>query len=407
MKLHEYQSKARFAAFGIPTPPGQTATTPAEVYEIALHFGGPVAIKSQVLAGSRGRAGGIRIATTADEARQHATEIMNAPIQGLVTRQLLIEPVINIRQEIYLGITNDRIAARPVLIASAAGGIDIDHVANRDPAAIMREYIDPILGLRAYQITHIASDINLPRHLWRPFRLITRALYACYLQSDASLAEINPLAITEDEEFIAVDGKLIIDDNALYRHPDLAALRDVEAEHQAETLARKARLSYIRLDGQIGCLVNGAGLGMTVMDMINDYGSEEIGPANFLDIGGGADASRVSAALHIVLADPDVRSVLVNIFGGMTRCDEVAAGLIQIWRELKPDLPFIIRFEGTNAYEGWQLIEEANLPNIHRASSLTQLVRLAVEAAQATKEARHGNSHQPGPASSCAGHDRS
>ncbi len=391
MKLHEYQSKAHFASFGIPIPTGQIATTPAEVYDIALRLGGPVAIKSQVLAGSRGRAGGIRITHTPDEARHHATEIMNAPIQGLVTRRLLIEPVIRIKQEIYLSITNDRVAARPVLIASAAGGIDIDQVAAQAPEAIMREYIDPILGLRAYQITHIASDINLPRHLWRPFSLITRALYQCYMQSDATLAEINPLAITEDDEFLAIDGKLIIDDNALYRHPNLAAMRDLESEPEAERLARQAHLSYIKLDGQIGCLVNGAGLGMTIMDMIHDYGSGTITPANFLDIGGGAEAHRVSTALRIVLSDLNVRSVLINIFGGMTRCDEVASGLIQTCYDQHLSLPIIVRFKGTNAAQGWQLLEDAQLPNIRRAANLTELVQSAVQSAQTPKETTNGD----------------
>ncbi|MCA9906083.1 MAG: ADP-forming succinate--CoA ligase subunit beta, partial [Anaerolineae bacterium] len=306
MNLHEYQSKQRFGKFGVPIPHGKVATAPQEVYEIARELGGPVVVKSQVLVGGRGKAGGIKLAQNAEEAQQLAETILGMQIKGLTVRKVLVDPASKFVKEIYLGIVNDRAAGKPVMMASSEGGVEIEEVARTNPTAIIREQIDPFLGLRDYQARNLASGINLPREHWRAFVKIAQSLYACYLDSDAVLAEINPLVITADQQLLALDGKMSIDDNALFRHTDLAEMRDTDAEPEAETQARAADISYVKLDGQIGCMVNGAGLAMTTMDMTKLFGGEEIGPANFLDIGGGAQADKVAAALRIILSDPNV-----------------------------------------------------------------------------------------------------
>lgn len=382
MNLHEYQSKARFAQFGIPVPKGQVAATPDEVYAIAQELGGPVVVKSQVLVGGRGKAGGIKLAKTPEEARDKAHEILGMKIKGLTVHKVLVDPASNIVQEIYLGITNDRAAGKPVLMASSEGGVEIEIVAHENPDAIIREHIDPLIGLRGYQITNVASSINLPSEHWRAFNKIALGLYKCYVESDAVLAEINPLVITGEGQLMALDGKMVIDDSALPRQKELEAMRDISAEPAEETQAREANISYVKLNGQIGCMVNGAGLAMTTMDMTKLYGGEAYGPANFLDIGGGARADKVAAALRIILADPNVKSVLFNIFGGITRGDEVARGIIQAYHEIMPTVPMVIRLNGTNAEEGMQIINEANIPNLISASTLTEAAQKAVEAAK-------------------------
>lgn len=382
MNLQEYQSKLRFADFGVPIPRGKVATTADEAMEIAKEIGGPVVVKSQVLVGGRGKAGGIKLAKTPEEAKGLASQILGMDIKGHTVLKVLIDPAANIEKEIYLGITNDRGSGKPVMMASSEGGVEIEEVARTNPDAIIREYIDPLLGLRAYQVTNVASGINLPREHWRAFSKIAQGLYNCYIQSDAELAEINPLVITAENELLAVDGKMVIDDNSLYRHKDLAEMRDTSAEPEAETRAREAGISYVKLGGQIGCMVNGAGLAMTTMDMTKLYGGDEVGPANFLDIGGGAKADKVAAALRIILSDPNVKSVLFNIFGGITRCDEVAKGVIEAYNEVKPDVPMVIRLQGTNAKEGREIIDEANIPNLASAATLTDAAKQAVEAAK-------------------------
>ncbi len=386
MNLHEYQSKFRFEEFGIPIPHGSVATTPLEARQIAEEIGGPVVVKAQVLTGGRGKAGGVRLAKTPPEAEQCAQAILGLNIRGHIVRRVLVDPASNIRQEIYLGITNDRAARKPVIMCSAEGGMDIEEVNRVKPEAIIREWIDPLLGLRDYQVNNIAGGIVLPRSLWRQFGKIAQGLYRCYLESDATLCEINPLIITQEGQLLAVDGKMSIDDNALFRHPDLAALRDTSAEPPEETRAREADLSYVKLDGQIGCMVNGAGLAMATMDMTALYGQADgIGPANFLDIGGGADAEKVAAALRIILADPKVKAVLLNIFGGITRADEVAKGVIEAFSGIQTDIPKIVRLVGTNEEEGRRLLQEADIPNMITAATLSEAAQKAVAA---VKEAR-------------------
>jgi len=381
VNLHEYQSKRRFEEFGIPIPHGKLATTPLEARLIAEGLGGAVVVKAQVLTGGRGKAGGVRLARTPQEAEAFAGEILGMSIRGHTVRKVLIDPASAIKQEIYLGITNDRLARMPVIMGSAEGGMDIEQVNRVKPEAIIREHIDPLLGLRGYQINALAAGIELPYDLWRQFQRIAQGLYRCYSASDATLCEINPLVITQDGDLLALDGKMSIDDNSLFRHPDLAALRDTEAEPPEETKAREAGLNYVKLDGQIGCLVNGAGLAMATMDMTSIYGEADgIGPANFLDIGGGADAEAVAAALRIILADPNVKAILLNIFGGITRADEVARGVIQAFSEFQTPIPKVVRLVGTNEELGRQLLEEANIPNMITATTLSEAAQKAVAA---------------------------
>lgn len=377
MKLHEYQSKLIFAKHGIPIPKGKVAATASEARDIANELGGHVVVKSQVLVGGRGKAGGIKLARSAGEAEDLATKILAMTIKGLPVRKVLVDEAADIKKEIYFGLTNDRASHRPVMIASAAGGIDIEEVARTDPDKIIREYVDPMLGLRDYQIRNIALAIELPREYWRMFEQIAQGLYQVYKNTDATLAEINPLVITGDKRLVALDGKIVLDDNALYRHSDLAEMRDLDEESSQETEARKYGLSYVKLDGEIGCMVNGAGLAMGTMDIVQLFGGS---PANFLDIGGGAQADKVSAALRIILSDPKVKTVLINIFGGITRCDEVAHGIIAALETLHKRVPFVVRLVGTNEEEGRRILADANMIT---ATSLADAAHKAVAAAAA------------------------
>jgi succinyl-CoA synthetase beta subunit len=376
MKLHEYQSKQIFAKYGIPIPKGRVAVTGEEAKQIAKELGDRVVIKSQVLVGGRGKAGGIRLAKNPEEAEELATQVLAMEIKGLPVRKVLVDEAADIESEIYLGITNDRAARKPVIMASAAGGVDIEEVARQTPEKITKVHIDPLLGLRDYQARDLAAGIDLPRELWKEFVAISRGLWQAYKECDATLAEINPLVITSEKRLLALDGKMVLDDNALFRHLDLAEMRDLDVEAEAEIEARKYGLSFIKLDGQIGCMVNGAGLAMATMDIIKLYGGE---PANFLDIGGGASSEKVAAALRILLQDPNVKAVLFNIFGGITRCDEVARGIVTALEEVKPKVPMVVRLVGTNAEEGRQILANAKMIT---AMTLSEAAQKAVAAAQ-------------------------
>jgi succinyl-CoA synthetase beta subunit len=358
MKLHEYQSKQIFARYGIPIPRGRVAATEDEAKQIAKELGSRVVIKSQVLVGGRGKAGGIRLAKTPDEAADLAGQILAMEIKGLPVRKVLVDEAAEIEAEIYLGITNDRGARKPVMMASLAGGVEIEEVARLTPEKIIKVHIDPLLGLRDYLSRDIAAGIDLPREHWRTFGLIARGLWQAYIECDATLAEINPLVITGDNKLLAVDGKMLIDDNALYRQQALSEMRDLDVEAPSEVEARRYGLSFIKLDGNIGCMVNGAGLAMTTMDLIKLFGGA---PANFLDIGGGASSEKVAAALRIILTDPNVKAVMYNIFGGITRGDEVARGILAALAEVKTNVPMVIRLVGTNAEEGRRMLADANM----------------------------------------------
>ena len=358
MKLHEYQSKQIFTRYGIPIPKGRVAATADEAKQIAKELGSRVVIKSQVLVGGRGKAGGIRLAKSPDEAAELAGQILAMEIKGLPVRKVLVDEAANIEIEIYLGITNDRAARRPVMMASSAGGVEIEEVARVSPEKIIRVHIDPLLGLRDYQARDIAAGIDLPREHWRLFGQIARALWQVFMDCDATLAEINPLVITGENQLLAVDGKMLIDDNALFRQPNLAEMRDLDVEAPSEIEARRYGLSFIKLDGNIGCMVNGAGLAMTTMDIIKLFGGS---PANFLDIGGGASSEKVAAAMRIILVDPNVKAVLMNVFGGITRGDEVARGILAALKEVNTKVPMVVRLVGTNAEEGRQILADAQM----------------------------------------------
>ena len=372
MKIHEFQTKPIFTHYGIPIPKGRVTNDPTEAGLIARELGGHVIVKAQVLVGGRGKAGGIRLALSAEEAESLAGSILKMEIKGLPVRQVLVDEAVVIAKEIYLGITNDRSGNNPVLIASSAGGVDIEEVARTQPDKICKVHIDPLLGLLDYQARNLAVGVDLPKDLWGDFIKIVRGLWQAYQDCDATLAEINPLVITGGNHLLALDGKMVLDDNALYRHPELARMRNLEEDAPAEIEARANGLTYIQLNGEIGCMVNGAGLAMAIMDIIHLYGGE---PANFLDIGGGASADKVAAALRIILSDDRVRVVLVNIFGGITRCDEVARGILQALAEIQPRIPMVVRLAGTNAAEGRRILADAHL---NTAETLVQAAQMAV-----------------------------
>jgi len=372
MRLHEYQSKQIFARFGIPIPKGRVTAAAEEAKAIAEELGRRVIIKSQVLVGGRGKAGGIRLAKTPDEASEVAAKILSMEIKGLPVRKVLVDEAADIEKEIYLGITNDRAERKSVMMASAAGGVDIEEVARVSPEKIVKIHINPLLGLKAYQARDIAAGIDLPRDYWKQFDRIANGLWQAYKSTDATLAEINPLVVTNDSHLLAVDGKMVIDDNALFRHPDLSEKRDLDIEAPSEIEARKYGLAFIKMDGEIGCMVNGAGLAMTTMDIINLYGGS---PANFLDIGGGAGEDKVAAALRIILSDSNVNTVLINIFGGITRGDEVARGVLAALQIVETEVPIVIRLVGTNAEEGRAILSDADMIT---ADSLAEAAKKAV-----------------------------
>jgi succinyl-CoA synthetase beta subunit len=376
LNLHEYQSKRIFAQYGIPIPNGEVASSPSEARDIAQRLGGPVVVKSQVLVGGRGKAGGIKLAPTPDDAETCADQILGMDIKGLTVKKVLVDQAAAIETEIYLGAVLDRARRRVVLMASSEGGVEIEQVAAETPDKIITVPVHPFLGLRDHQARILADGIGLPKEHVSAFISIAKGLYKAYVESDATLAEINPLVITGANELLAVDGKISLDDSALFRHPDLAEMRDPDEEDESELEARRHGLSYIHLDGEIGCMVNGAGLAMATMDIVKFYGGD---PANFLDIGGGAQAEKVAAALTIILSDDRVKAVLINIFGGITRCDEVARGVLEAIDTLDVQVPFVVRLVGTNEEEGRQILAEADLTT---ATSLADAAQKAVAAAK-------------------------
>ena len=373
MKLHEYQSKQIFSKFGIPIPRGRVANNSGSVRQIAEELGSKVVVKAQVLSGGRGKAGGIRLADTPEIAENIATQILGMIINNFPVHKVLIDEAVVIEKELYLGIANDRVNSLPVLIVSAKGGIDIEETAQNSPEKIFKLNIPLLLGLREYQTRSLASAIDLPKNYWSVFMEIANGLWQIFKQYDATLVEINPLAITQDLRLLALDGKIELDDNALFRHPELIELRDLDMEDPIEVEARKYGLVYIRMNGEVGCIVNGAGLAMATMDVIKLFGGE---PANFLDIGGGAGAEKVAAAFRLIVSDLKVKSLLINIFGGITRCDEVAKGIIKALDETGSKIPIILRLEGNNAKEGRKLLKRAH---IHTANFLSEAAKLAVD----------------------------
>ena len=356
MNLHEYQAREILRRYGIPVPDGDVATTPDEARAIAQRLGGRVVVKAQVYAGGRGKAGGVKLAKDATEAAAHARQILGMTIKGLVVRKVLVAPAADIVSESYVGMIVDRGSQRPVLMVSAAGGVDIELVAGETPTRIQRLPVDPRYGLLSHQALGLALKLYRDVAQARAAADIMQRLYAVFYAVGASLAEINPLATTPEGKVVALDAKIVVDDNELERRPEIAALRDPEAEAASELAAREAGLSFIKLDGTVGCCVNGAGLAMATMDLVKYYGGE---PANFLDIGGSSNPQKVVAALRIITADPGVRAILFNIFGGITRCDDVANGIVQATQQLTLKVPMVIRLTGTNEREAVAILTRA------------------------------------------------
>lgn len=359
MKLHEYQARELLERYGIPVTGGGVATTPEEARRIAEEIGLPVVVKAQVFVGGRGKAGGVKLAQTPDEAEAVAQQILGMHIKGLKVEKVLVAEAVSYQKEIYIGAVLDRGTKSVVMISSAEGGVEIEEVAASNPDAIIKMPADSRLGLLEFQARELAFSIGLTDGKQaRQFAQIANALNHVFVENDASLVEINPLVIRDDGTLQALDSKVLIDESALFRHSDLVAIRDLSDEPEAERKAREAGITFIKLDGNIGCMVNGAGLAMATMDVIKLYGGE---PANFLDIGGGAGKEKVKAAFEIILDDPNVQSVLINIFGGITRVDEVARGIISALQEVKTDIPIIARLVGTNEAEGRALLEDSPL----------------------------------------------
>ncbi len=376
MNLHEYQARALLKDAGIPVPDGDVATSPEEAERIARRLGGAVVVKAQVHAGGRGKAGGVQLARDASQARQHAARILGMTIKGLPVRRVLVVPAAEIASESYVGIIVDRTSQRPVVMVSPAGGVDIEEVAATTPEKIFRVAVDPRYGLLPHQALGLAFRLFRPIEQARQAADIMRRLYQVLWQCGASLVEINPLVTTPQGAVLALDAKLVVDDNELERRPEIAALRDLSAEAPAEVQAREAGLSYIKLEGRVGCCVNGAGLAMATMDLVKYYGGE---PANFLDIGGSSNPDKVVAALRIITADPHVKSILFNIFGGITRCDDVANGIVTAASQLQLEQPLVIRLTGTNEELAVRILRGAGFSAL---TDMDEAVRRAVELAQ-------------------------
>jgi len=377
VKLQEYRSKEILARHGVPLLEGIVANSPAEARAAAERIGSPVVVKAQVLVGGRGKAGGVKLAATPAEAEARAAEIIGLVIKGVTVRTLLVVPAAEIAQEYYLGLILDRAAKAVTVIASADGGVEIEETAKTNPAAVLRLPLHPLIGLQEHNVRRVAFFLGLAPEQRKAFGPIMRGLYDAFIASDADLAEINPLVTTPGGELLALDAKIVLDDSALPRHPDLEAMRDLAEEEPSEIAAREAGINFIKLDGNIGCMVNGAGLAMTTMDLVKLAGGE---PANFLDIGGGAKADRVAAAFAIILDDPRVQAILVNIFGGITRGDEVARGIVEARATLQRTVPMVVRIVGTNAVEAADILRQANLIT---ADSLDEAAAKAVAAALA------------------------
>jgi succinyl-CoA synthetase beta subunit len=375
VKLQEYRSKEILARHGVPLLAGQIAMSPEEARAAAAEIIGPVVVKAQVLVGGRGKAGGVKLAATPDEAAQRAQDIIGLDIKGTTVKTVLVAPAVDITHEYYLGLILDRGARAITVIASAEGGVEIEETAKTNPGAILRLPLHPLLGLQEHEARRIGFFLGIPAGLRKDFAQVVRGLYEAFVASDADLAEINPLAVTADDRLLALDAKIVLDDSALARHPDLEAMRDLNEEEPSEIAAREAGISFIKLDGTIGCMVNGAGLAMTTMDLVKLAGGE---PANFLDIGGGAKQDKVTAAFKIILDDANVKAILINIFGGITRGDEVARGIVEARAALTREVPMVVRIVGTNSEEAKPILAEANLIT---ADSLDDAAAKAVTAA--------------------------
>jgi succinyl-CoA synthetase beta subunit len=379
MDLLEYQGKQLFARHGVPVPSGKPARTEEEAVAAAEEIGYPCAVKAQVQIGGRGKLGGIKIAHDAEEARQHAGNILGMDIRGLTVYEVWIEAASQIASEYYASVVFDRSAKRPLVMLSTKGGMDIEAVAEETPEAIARLHVDPLLGFQDFHGRRLAFEAGVDADVVRPVGAMLRQLYDAFVAEEATLVEVNTLIITPERTVKALDAKVTLDGNSLFRHPENAALRDLSAEDPQERMAKERGLTYVKLDGNIGILGNGAGLVMSTLDVVKLAGGE---PANFLDAGGGSKAEAITSAVEVILSNPKVTAVLFNIFGGITRCDEVARGLITAFDQIKPTVPFVVRLDGTNDEEGRRLLAEASLPNVYTEATMDGAAAKVVELAK-------------------------
>ncbi len=380
MDLLEYQGKQLFARHGIPVPSGKPASTVADAVAAADEIGYPCVVKAQVLIGGRGKAGGVKVAKDRAEAEQYASDILGMDIKGFTVHEVWIEAASDIASEYYASIMFDRAAKAPLVMFSTKGGMDIEAVAEETPEALVRIHVDPLLGFQDFHGRRLAFEAGVDADVVRPVGALLSKLYDAFVAEEAMLVEVNPLIVTGDRDVAALDAKVTLDGNALYRHPDNAALRNPSQEDEQEQMAHERGLTYVKLDGDIGILGNGAGLVMSTLDVVAQAGGA---PANFLDAGGGSKAEAIVSAVEVILSDTKVRAVLFNIFGGITRCDEVAKGLIEAFDVVKPTVPFVVRLDGTNDVAGRQLLAEAQLPNVHTASTMNEAAEKVVELAAA------------------------
>ena len=378
MDLLEYQGKQLFAKHGVPVPEGRPAASVAEAVEAAEDLGYPVVIKAQVLIGGRGKAGGIKLAKDRDEAERHAGAILGMDIRGFTVQELYVETASDIAEEYYAAVVFDRGAKKPVAMLSRMGGMDVEEIAERDPKAMVQVHVDPLIGFQDFHGRRLAFEAGVADDVIRPVGALLAKLYETFVAEDAMLVEVNPLLVTGEREVVALDSKITVDGNALYRHPDTAALRNVGAEDPQEQMAKERGLTYVKLDGNIGILGNGAGLVMSTLDVVAQAGGR---PANFLDAGGGSKAEAIVDAVDVILSNERVTAVLFNIFGGITRCDEVANGLVEAFNKIKPNVPFVVRLDGTNDEEGRQILADADLPNVHVEKTMLGAADRVVELA--------------------------
>ena len=378
MDLLEYQGKQLFSKHAVPVPQGRHATTVAEAAQAADDLGYPVVVKAQVQIGGRGKAGGIKLAKDHAETEEHAGAILGMDIRGLTVHELYVEKASEIDEEYYAAVVFDRGAKKPMVMLSRMGGMDVEAIVEEDPTAMIKLHVDPLLGFQDFHGRRLAFEAGIAADVIRPVGAMLAKLYETFVAEDAMLLEVNPLLITKAREVVALDAKVTLDDNALYRHPDSAEFRNVSAEDPQERLAKERGLTYVSLDGNIGILGNGAGLVMSTLDVVAQAGGR---PANFLDAGGGSKAEAITSAVEVILNNPDVTAVLFNIFGGITRCDEVARGLIEAFRQIEPTVPFVVRLDGTNDVEGRRLLAEAKLPNVHTESTMLDAANRVVELA--------------------------
>jgi succinyl-CoA synthetase beta subunit len=379
MDLLEYQGKQLFARHGVPVPAGKPARTVDQAVAAADEIGYPCVVKAQVQIGGRGKAGGIKIAHNAEEAREHASAILGMDIRGLTVYEVWIEGASEIACEYYASVIFDRSAKAPLVMLSTKGGMDIEAVADETPEAIARLHVDPLLGFQDFHGRRLAYEARVDADVVRPVAAMLAKLYEAFISEEATLVEVNPMIVTPDRDVKALDAKVTLDGNALFRHPDNAALRDPSAEDPQEQMAKERGLTYVKLDGDIGILGNGAGLVMSTLDVVAQAGGS---PANFLDAGGGSKAEAITSAVEVILSNPKVKAVLFNIFGGITRCDEVARGLIEAFVQIKPTVPFVVRLDGTNDIEGRALLAEAALPNVFVESTMDGAAAKVVELAR-------------------------